>query len=126
MAIKIPNHFLLRQFAGVHLLWICINVSGICILLTLYYKSGEDMFVFVSVLLSIPLFYYGSYLLAITGLDFRFMYPATLTIQIVALTYLIFGILHGLAILVKFDVIDSMGRVYSLTSYKIKKLKLVC
>jgi hypothetical protein len=84
----VKNHSLLRFFSAVHLIWIIMTIFGIVYLSFSYYRVRENYFIFWILLLCIPLSYYASYLIATTAYDFRFMYPSTLTIQIITFSFL--------------------------------------
>ncbi len=70
---------------GEHSLWILINGA---MLLFFFIKRRTKNAMFITVLL-LPLTYYASYLLASTGPDFRFMYPATLLVQVITVTLVV-------------------------------------
>jgi hypothetical protein len=78
----------LRWFSFVHSFWLIMNLLelGVC-LFWMAGKHNKDA-AFLALILTIPLVYYGSYLLALTASDFRFMYPSTLIIQVISLTIL--------------------------------------
>ncbi len=80
---------ILRWFSFVHLSWLVIDVLGIIACIMLAMRSIEkDKFIFFALILSIPASYYFSYLIALTASDFRFMYPSTLVMQVITLTFL--------------------------------------
>lgn len=83
LANNIRNIMLTSLIGAEHVVWMLVNF----ILLALLIKRKETRSMLFIVLL-MPLAYYFSYLLAITGDDFRFMYPATLLVQVVALSLL--------------------------------------
>lgn len=93
---RVKESPLLRLFSGVHLVWIVANILGILFSVILYLRWRQLHFLFWAALLSIPLSYYASYLFAATARDFRFMYPATLTLQVMALSIAISVILNRL------------------------------
>lgn len=64
-----------------HIVWLIVNLV---LLISLFVK--KKMRSMLSIILLLSLGYYISYLLACTGDDFRFMYPATLLVQVVALS----------------------------------------
>ena len=76
-----------RWIGGVHLVWIGVNVLGVAVLLALSFRPGRERYRFLACLLLAPLGYYLSYLAATPEHDFRFMYPSTLMIQCVALSW---------------------------------------
>lgn len=82
----------LRWISGVHLVWIVIDVLGVLGLLALSLRPGGERYRILAWVLLIPLGYYLSYLFATPVHDFRFMYPATLMVQCVALSGLIGGL----------------------------------
>ncbi len=74
----------LTSFIGAeHIVWLFINI-----LLLLHLVLKKQVRTILFFLLLIPLGYYFSYSLAATGNEFRFMYPATLLVQIIALNLL--------------------------------------
>jgi hypothetical protein len=77
----------LRWFSGVHLLWLFANVVGLLCCSVSYFRTRHSRYCFYSVILMIPLAYYASYLFAVTARDFRLMYPATLTVQVLILAF---------------------------------------
>ncbi|MBD3307724.1 hypothetical protein GF339_14905 [candidate division KSB3 bacterium] len=78
---------ILRLLSGVHLVWIGITLGGIGGSMRVYWRSRSPDALFCAILLSLPLTYYGSYFFATTAWDFRFMYPATLSVQVITLAY---------------------------------------
>ena len=78
------EHPLLKFFSFVHLPWILINLVGI-IFCFLYRRPTRQLRI-LGTLLFIPATYYGSYLLALTASDFRFMYPAMLLVQVILIS----------------------------------------
>jgi hypothetical protein len=79
----------LRWIGGVHLVWIGVNVLWVAVLLAM---PGGGQYRFLACLLLAPLGYYLSYLAATPTHDFRFMYPSTLMIQCVTLSWLLGGL----------------------------------
>jgi hypothetical protein len=79
----------LRWISGVHLVWIVICVLEVVALLALWAVSRQARYRALAWVLLIPLGYYLSYLAATPVHDFRFMYPATLTVQCVTLSWLL-------------------------------------
>jgi hypothetical protein len=77
---------LLRWFSFVHALWLMVNLFGllICVWLVRRYERAR----FLGMLLMVPASYYASYLIALTASEFRFMYPSTLVMQVITLTWL--------------------------------------
>jgi hypothetical protein len=71
----------LRFFSFVPLPWILINLTGIAACLR--YKHRSEMLRSLSTLLYIPATYTGTYLLALTASDLRFLYPAMLLVQVI-------------------------------------------
>jgi hypothetical protein len=80
----VGNHRLLHWLSGQHLPWFALNV----VLLAL--AAAKKQWITGSLLL-IPLFYYLSYIAAVLAWDFRYLYPATLFIQMFCLSRLIRG-----------------------------------
>lgn len=83
LANNIRNIMLTSLIGAEHFVWLIVNF----ILLILLIKRKEMRSMLFIVLL-MPLAYYFSYLLAITGDDFRFMYPSTLLVQVISLSLL--------------------------------------
>ena len=79
----------LRWFSGVHLVWLCVNIAGILYWGVLYLRTHQARHRFYAIILTIPLAYYASYLFAVTARDFRLMYPATLTVQVLTLAFIV-------------------------------------
>lgn len=77
----------LRWLSFVHAIWLIVNFLGlvICAWLGRLNKRAR----FVGLLLLVPASYYGSYLIAFTSSEFRFMYPAMLLVQVITLTWLL-------------------------------------
>jgi hypothetical protein len=75
------EHPALRFISFVHLPWLVINLAGLalCCAYRFTYRQSRVL----GTVLLIPATYYGSYLLALTASDFRFMYPAMLLVQII-------------------------------------------
>ena len=78
-----------RWLSGVHLVWIVIDVLAVAGFLAASLRSESGRFRILAWVLLIPLGYYLSYLFATPVHDFRFMYPATLTVQCVVLSGLL-------------------------------------
>jgi hypothetical protein len=82
---RVADSPVLRWISGVHLVWLIANVLWVIVLLT------RKPYRWLACLLLVPLGYYLSYLLATPAHDFRFMYPSTLMIQCVTLSWGIGG-----------------------------------
>jgi hypothetical protein len=78
--ITIYKNKIIRYCFGEHGTWIVVNAI---IFLILVIRKRKGNAILISILL-LPAGYYFSYLLASTGSDFRFMYPATLLVQVIA------------------------------------------
>ncbi|HEY2291536.1 MAG TPA: hypothetical protein VGM86_12620 [Thermoanaerobaculia bacterium] len=78
-----------RWLGGVHLVWIAVNVLWVAVLLALSFRSGDGRYRFLACLLLVPLGYYLSYLAATPTHDYRFMYPSTLMVQCVTISWLL-------------------------------------
>jgi hypothetical protein len=91
---KVAEDPVLRWICGVHLVWIGVNVLAVAGLLALSVRPGRGRYGFLACLLLVPLGYYLSYLAATPTHDFRFMYPSTLMIQCVALSWALGGTLQ--------------------------------
>ncbi|HEU0293821.1 MAG TPA: hypothetical protein VFR47_13860 [Anaerolineales bacterium] len=81
---EVYEHPILKFFSFVHLPWLIINLIGI--LFCFLYKPKSEQLKILCLILFIPATYYGSYLIALTASDFRFMYPSTLLVQVIILT----------------------------------------
>lgn len=81
------EHPILKFFSFVHLPWLIINLMGI--IFCFLYKQKSEQLKILCTILFIPATYYGSYLIALTASDFRFMYPSTLLVQIITITVLV-------------------------------------
>jgi hypothetical protein len=86
---EVGAHPVWRWISGIHLVWIVVNVLGVAALLVLAWRRGDARYRLLACVLLLPLGYYSSYLLATPICDFRFMYPATLTVQCVTLSWAI-------------------------------------
>jgi hypothetical protein len=78
-----------RWIFGVHLVWLLINGCWVAAAVVRWRRSGERAWLLLGGVTLVPLSYYASYLLATTAHDFRFMYPATLTVQVMSLSALV-------------------------------------
>ncbi|HOK07730.1 MAG TPA: hypothetical protein PLJ03_11140 [Syntrophales bacterium] len=77
-----------RCLAAAHLPWLLVNVLGVfCFLFAFRQRQDRNSLFFVFLLLQ-PLSYYLSYLPATIYLDFRFMFPATLLMQVASGSFL--------------------------------------
>ena len=90
----VAAHPVLRWISGVHLVWMVVSALGVAGLLACWLRTRESWYGFLACLLLIPLGYYLSYLFATPMFDFRFMYPSTLMIQCVTLSWLIGGLVQ--------------------------------
>jgi len=77
------EHPVLKFFSFVHLPWFFVNLIGIA--LCFVYKRKSDHLKTLGMILFIPAIYYFSFLIALPASDFRYMYPATLVVQIITL-----------------------------------------
>ncbi|HEY4590428.1 MAG TPA: hypothetical protein VII86_14470, partial [Thermoanaerobaculia bacterium] len=77
---------LLRPLVGSHLIWFLLNVLAIGFLLA---APGRRP---LALALLQPLAFYLSYLLATPEPDYRFLYPATLVIQCIVLSWALGGL----------------------------------
>lgn len=76
----------LRWAVGVHLVWVAANGLWIAGLLLASRRLPEGRHLrSMALFLFVPMAYYGSYLLATTAPDFRYMVPPTLMIQCLTL-----------------------------------------
>jgi len=79
----------LRWVSGVHLVWMIVDLLAVAGLAALSWRLGEAKYRYLAAVLLLPLGYYLSYLAATPMFDFRFMYPSTLMVQCVALSWLV-------------------------------------
>jgi hypothetical protein len=86
----------LRWVSGVHLVWMIVDLLAVVGLAMLSRRPGRARYRDLAAVLLLPAGYYLSYLAATPMFDFRFMYPSTLMVQCVALSWLL-GLLPGLA-----------------------------
>jgi hypothetical protein len=82
----------LRWISGVHLVWLAANAVWVIALVILSFREGRKPYRWLACLLLVPLGYYLSYLLATPAHDFRFMYPSTLMVQCVTLSWIVGGL----------------------------------
>lgn len=76
-----------KWFSFAHVIWMALTGAAISyFLFQALRRKRSDHHKFLVLLLLIPFGYYFSYLLAIIGPDFRFMYPATILSQGILLT----------------------------------------
>ncbi|MFH1186061.1 MAG: hypothetical protein V1755_13645 [Chloroflexota bacterium] len=78
----------LSWFSHVHAVWILVCAVGIVAFGFQAWARLDDRAAFILGLLLVPASYYGSYLIALTTSEFRFMYPSTLLVQVGMLTFL--------------------------------------
>lgn len=83
---RVAEHPVLRWVSGVHLVWIVVNLLWVIGLLPF------PRYRFLACVLLIPLGYFLSYLLATPMHDFRFMYPSTLMVQCVTVSWALGGL----------------------------------
>jgi hypothetical protein len=83
---RVIAHPLLRWLSGVHLVWFVVNLLWLVGLAVHYRRTRERSALWLALLLTLPLGYYLSYFLAVAGPDFRYMYPATLVIQVLTVS----------------------------------------
>ena len=72
----------MRWLTGVHLVWIVVDVAWIAGVFAVSVRRRSHPPWVAILLVFLPLSYYGSYLLAMTARYFRYMYPATLLVQV--------------------------------------------
>jgi hypothetical protein len=77
----------LRWFSYVHAPWLVINLLGLMICAFLAARIKKAVFLFL--ILLIPASYYMSYLITLTASEFRLMYPSTLIVQVIILSFMI-------------------------------------
>jgi hypothetical protein len=79
----------LRWFSFTHLPWLVMDLLGVIVCAVLAKSSIQrDKILFLTLILLIPASYYLSYLIALTASDFRFMFPSTLVMQVIMITFL--------------------------------------
>lgn len=77
---KIYTHPILKLFFFAHITWLSMNVFiVVCCFLV---GRTSEAYTTLGLLLLTPMVYYFSYLIALTSSDFRYMYPATLLMQV--------------------------------------------
>jgi len=79
------EHPLLKYISFVHLPWIVINLVGIA--LCFKYKQKSNQLRILGMILFIPTTYYASHLIVLAASDFRYMYPSTLVMQVLAIGF---------------------------------------
>ncbi len=77
---------ILSWLSYVHATWFVIDLIATAVCLVLASRLNSRRSLFVGLLFLIPLAYYLSYLIALTGSEFRFMYPSMLIVQVMSLT----------------------------------------
>jgi hypothetical protein len=86
---EVAAHPVLRWVSGVHLVWMIVDLAAVVGLAVIAWRSGKAKYRDLAAVLLLPLGYYLSYLAATPMFDFRFMYPSTLMVQCVALSWLL-------------------------------------
>lgn len=81
----------LRWISGVHLVWMIANAAWVAALLARARRAGDRGLSSLAVFLLVPLAYSFSYLAASPVPDYRFLYPSTLTVQVLTLAWLLHG-----------------------------------
>jgi len=76
----------LRWMFGVHLVWLLLGAG---LLMVAYRRRRDPRMALAAAAMAIPLGYAATYLAATPHLHYRFLYPATLWIQIVVLAWLL-------------------------------------
>lgn len=89
VAAAVSTHPMLRWFSFVHVVWLAANVGALLACTWLALRHKQRHFRMAAAILLLPASYYFSYLLALTASDFRFMYPATLLMQVLTLTFIV-------------------------------------
>ncbi|MGI8469863.1 MAG: hypothetical protein ACR2N3_15590, partial [Pyrinomonadaceae bacterium] len=87
------NKWYFIWISGLHVVWLILNILAAIYFLTRVFVKRNLESVFIFLLFLIPLSYYFSYLLAATTPDYRFMYPATLLMQVNIVSLLLSKIL---------------------------------
>lgn len=86
----------LNWFSYVHIAWVFVCVAGVVALSIRAWAWHDERATFLLGLLLVPASYYGSYLMALTTSEFRFMYPSTLLMQVGTLTFLLCALVGAL------------------------------
>ncbi len=87
VAWRVWHNPVLRWVSGIHLIWLAAGLGLLGIEVYRIVFQREDKHLFSALLLCIPLSYYFSYCLAAPATDFRMMYPATLLMQTLTLSF---------------------------------------
>ncbi|QQR76016.1 MAG: hypothetical protein IPJ17_10735 [Holophagales bacterium] len=77
---------LVRWASAVHALWIAANLVWVGGVAWRWGRSRRPADLFLLLVLLVPLAYDATYLLAVVALDYRYMAPATLWVQVVSLS----------------------------------------
>ncbi|MFL6232582.1 MAG: hypothetical protein ACJ76N_05555 [Thermoanaerobaculia bacterium] len=85
----VGEHPVLRWVSGVHLVWLVVCALEVAALLALWAVSRQERYRALAWVLLVPLGYYLSYAFATPVHDFRFMYPSTLIVQCVTLSWML-------------------------------------
>jgi hypothetical protein len=78
----------LRWMFGIHLVWLSLGVARLLMAAYRIRRTHDSREVFIAVILTIALIYALTFLAATLAHDFRYLYPATLLIQILFLSEL--------------------------------------
>ncbi|MGI9036150.1 MAG: hypothetical protein ACR2GD_08940 [Pyrinomonadaceae bacterium] len=87
------NRWYFVWISGLHVIWLSLNIIFAVYFLRKVFRQKDLNAVFSFLLFLIPLSYYFSYLLAATTPDYRFMYPATLLMQVYVISFMLNKIL---------------------------------
>jgi hypothetical protein len=77
---------ILSWFSYVHIVWLIIDLLALAVIILITFQRHDDCLRLLWKVLFVPTAYYGSYLLAITSSEFRFMFPSMLITQVIVLT----------------------------------------
>jgi hypothetical protein len=95
LATNVSLHPVLRWVSGVHLVWMIVDLLAVAGIVARSWRLGEARYRYLAAVLLLPAAYYLSYLFATPMFDFRFMYPSTLMVQCVTLSWLL-GLIPGI------------------------------
>jgi hypothetical protein len=90
-ATRVADNRAARWVSGVHLVWLLLDVVWLASLLVAYRRKRDGRFIFLAVVLALPLAYTLSFLAASPVRDYRFLYPLTLFTQTVTLASVLRG-----------------------------------
>lgn len=77
-----------------HNIWFSLDLAMIAGLFVCFVRHPTRQLAFWLFVMAIPFCYALSYFAAVTGMDYRFLYPSTLFMQVAALSAAVFGAVH--------------------------------